>query len=118
MYIEFDPRTPDMVVKGEGGAIVLQVGVTNGVAYVLWHKIIRSVKPKKVQNTIVHTSTEKYVEPINILTFFAYFEFYFYLYCQLYQAVSQLKPGENFHHKMTAISDLWRLFPYIYKGIL
>ena len=35
VYIEFKTGTPDMVVKGEGGAIVVQGGVTNGVANVI-----------------------------------------------------------------------------------
>ena len=35
MYIEFNTGTPDMVSKGGGGAIGVQVGITNGVANVL-----------------------------------------------------------------------------------
>ena len=46
MYIEFKTGTPDMVGKGESGTMVVQVGVTNGVANVLWHRIPRRVKPK------------------------------------------------------------------------
>ena len=47
MYIELKTGTPDMVGKGESGTMVLQGGVTNGVANVLWHKNPRGVKPKK-----------------------------------------------------------------------
>ena len=46
-----------MVVKVEGGAIVVQGVVTNGFANVLWHKIPIRVKQKKGQNTVMHTST-------------------------------------------------------------
>ena len=57
MYIEFNTGTPDVVVKGVGGNIGVQLGVTNDVANMLWHKILRRVTTKKGQNTVVHTST-------------------------------------------------------------
>ena len=46
-----------MLSKGEGGDIGFQEGVTNGVTNVLWNKIIRKIKTKKVQRTALHTST-------------------------------------------------------------
>ena len=49
MNIEFKTGTPAMVVKGEGGAIVVQGGVKNCVANVLWHKIPIRVKQKRVK---------------------------------------------------------------------
>ena len=46
----------DVLGKGKIIAIRVQVGVTDGAANVLWHKILRRVK-KKGQNTVVHIST-------------------------------------------------------------
>ena len=57
VYIEFNTGPRDMVGNGEGGDIIVQGGVTNGVANVLWHNIIRRDKTKKCQNNVVHTST-------------------------------------------------------------
>ena len=70
MYIDFNTCPPDVVDQGKVSAIGVQGGVTNGVANVLYHKIMRRVKTKKDQNTELHTLTSKYVETINILTFF------------------------------------------------
>ena len=47
VYIELRTSTPDMVGKREGRAIKVQAGVTNDVANVLLHEIIRRVKTKK-----------------------------------------------------------------------
>ena len=57
VYIEFKTGSPDMLSNWEGGAIGVQGCVTNGVANVLLHKILRRVKTKNGQNTVVHTST-------------------------------------------------------------
>ena len=38
-----------MVGKGEGGAIVVKGGVTNGVNNVLWHKLSEGLKQKRVK---------------------------------------------------------------------
>ena len=46
-----------MVVKVAGNSIRSQVSVINGVYNVLLHKIIRRVKTKNGQNTVVQTST-------------------------------------------------------------
>ena len=46
-----------MVSKGESGAIGVQGSITNGVANVVWHKMYIRAKTKKVQNTVLHTST-------------------------------------------------------------
>ena len=54
MYIEFNIENHDMVGKGRGGAIEVQVGVSDGVAHVLQHKIIRRVKTKRFQNNVLH----------------------------------------------------------------
>ena len=56
MYIEFNTGHPDMVDKGEGGAIGVQGGATNGVANVLRNKFLRSFQTKMGQNTVGKTS--------------------------------------------------------------
>ena len=46
-----------MVNKGGGGDIGVQVVVTDGVDNSFWNKILKRVQKKKVQNTVLHTST-------------------------------------------------------------
>ena len=46
-----------MVGKGQASVIVIQGGVTNGVANMFYHKTLRRVEAKMGQNTVVHTST-------------------------------------------------------------
>ena len=53
-----------MVGKWEVSDIGLHGGVTNGVDKVKLIKIISKFQTKKCQNTVVHTSTLKYAEPI------------------------------------------------------
>ena len=60
MYIEFKTGTHAMVVKGEGGAISVQGGVTNCVANVLWHKITVRVKQKGPKYCIAHFNIKLY----------------------------------------------------------
>ena len=48
---------PDMLGKWEFGDIGVQVGVTNGMAKVIWIKIPIKFQTKTCQNTVVHTST-------------------------------------------------------------
>ena len=57
MYIKFKTGPPYLFGKGEVIAVGVQVGVTDGVANVLWHKIPKKVKTKRAQTTVVHTST-------------------------------------------------------------
>ena len=55
MYIEFNTRHPDMVVKWEVSDNGVQGGVTNGAAKLKCIKILRKFQTKKFQNNVVQT---------------------------------------------------------------
>ena len=69
-----------MVDKWEVGDIGVQGSVINDVAKVKWIKILRKFQTKKIQSTVVHTSTEDCVEPINIMTFVLFPVYFLFLY--------------------------------------
>ena len=44
VYIESNTGNTYLVGRGRGDAIAVQVGVTNDFYYVLWNKILRTIK--------------------------------------------------------------------------
>ena len=57
VYIELNTGHPDMLGKYEIGDIIVQGGVTNGVAKVKQRKSLKKFKTKNGQNTVVRNST-------------------------------------------------------------
>ena len=56
MHIELNTGPPKTEYRGKVSDITGQGDVTNDVSNVSWYEILRRVKTKKAQNTVVHTS--------------------------------------------------------------
>ena len=69
VYIEFKTGSPNIVSTCKASDIGVQGGVTNVVDEAKQIKIFRKFQTKRFQNTVVHTSKQECVEPINIPTF-------------------------------------------------